>query len=379
MSKKEQPEKKAFKDWFDKEAVARMGAQISGAWSKFDQKKFERLALRDLNQLEFHGRVAQFSDALAAMLPDDIPEALAILTRSLPEALPDCEQVTDGWLQWPVGKFIADHGLPHFDESFSAMTELTKRFSAEFAVRPFVDTYPEKTFERLLSFTSDPNPHVRRWCSEGVRPRLPWGQKLRKLVGDPTPIWPILEALKDDEELYVRRSVANNLNDISKDHPDLVVARCRAWSKKKSAERQWIIKHGLRTLVKSGNTGALDVIGFGPPKKLSANLTIQPKRVSIGESVELSLELKSSFSKSQKAVIDYVVHYVRKGEKTSEKVFKWKTTELPPNETTSLTKKHSMRATTVRALYPGLHKIEVQINGVRLADSSFQLLTETDR
>ena len=232
MSTSKQPNKKAFKDWFDREAAQMMASQIAGALPSFDKRKFVRVASSNLEQLGFHARVAQFSNALAATLPDDIPAALHILTESLPQAQQNCDQVTDGWLQWPVGKFIADQGLPYFDESFAAMIELTKRFSAEFAVRPFVEAESEKTFDRLLALTRDPNPHVRRWCSEGVRPLLPWGKKLRGLVDDPSPIWPILEELKDDEELYVRRSVANNLNDISKHHPDAVVAKCHFLEKR---------------------------------------------------------------------------------------------------------------------------------------------------
>ena len=147
----------------------------------------------------------------------------------------------------------------------TAMIELTQRFSSEYAVRPFVERYPEATFKRLLALTDDPSPHVRRWCSEGTRPRLPWGAKLHHLVADPSPIWPILEALKDDDELYVRRSVANNLNDIGKDHAALVVERCQAWLEDGNAQRDWTVKHGLRSLVKDGDPGALAVMGYGPP------------------------------------------------------------------------------------------------------------------
>lgn len=245
-------ERKAFKDWFDKAAARVLAGQVAGAMPSFDQEQFIRLASRNLKALEFAGRVRQFSDALAATLPKPIPKALAVLTESLPPPLPDCEAVTDGWLQWPLGQFIADHGLEYFDASMEAMMELTQRFSSEYAIRPFVERYPEATFDRLLALTDDPNPHVRRWCSEGTRPRLPWGKKLQGLVADPTPIWPILEALKDDGELYVRRSVANNLNDIAKDHAPLVVQRCMAWSEDSNERRDWAIKHGLRSLIKAG-------------------------------------------------------------------------------------------------------------------------------
>lgn len=372
-SKKAETKRKAFKDWFDRSAAQAMASQMAGAMSGFDRRKFVRQATRDLQALEFTQRVQQFSDALRATLPESLPEALSVLVESLPPALPDCDSTTDGWLQWPLGQFIADHGLQHFDASMAAMVELTQRFSSEFAVRPFVEHYPEETFQRLRELTRHPSPHVRRWCSEGTRPRLPWGKKLRFLVSDPSPIWPILEALKDDEELYVRRSVANNLNDVAKDHPELVVARCKAWSRGASERRAWVIRHGLRTLIKKGDPGALAVVGYGPPRKLRAELSLSPKRIRVGGEVTLAAEIATTAARSQKLAVDYVVHYVRRNDKTSGKVFKWKTLTLPAGSTMALEKRHPMRKTTVRTLYPGLHRIELQVNGVRVAETSFQL------
>ena len=240
-------------------------------------------------------------------------------------------------------------------------------------MRPFLERHPEATFERLLELTTHPNAHVRRWCSEGTRPRLPWGKKLTTLVVDPSPIWPILEALKDDEEIYVRRSVANHLNDVGKDHPGLVVARCKAWSKGASDRRRWTIKHGLRTLIKNGDPAALAVVGFGPPKKLSAVLSVSPGRVEVGGEVTLQAQLETTAGRGQDLAVDYVVHYVRKNGTTSGKVFKWTTTRLPARGTATFEKRHPMRKTTVRKLYPGEHRVELQVNGVRIAETSFRL------
>jgi len=366
-------ERKAFKDWFDRKAAQAMASQVAAAAPGFDETGFVRRATRNLSKLEFNARVQQFSNALRATLPESVPHALATLTNSLPAALPDCEAVADGWLQWPVGQFIADHGLDHFDESMAAMIALTKRMSSEFAVRPFVEHRQDATFARLLSLTSDSNPHVRRWCSEAVRPRLPWGRKLRALVEDPGPIWPILEALKDDDELYVRRSVANNLNDIAKDHPQLVVKRCKQWKKGGNEHRSWVIRHGLRSLVKDGQPGALAVIGFGPPKELSAALSIRPRQIEIGDQIELTARIETAAANAQDLIVDYAVHYVRKSGKSSSKVFKWTTTRLPAAGSVTLNKRHPMKLTTVRALYPGVHRVELQINGVRMAEASFRL------
>ena len=369
----DRPEKTAFKDYFDRTAATAIAAQVHAVHPRFDRAAFVRRATKKLSELAFAARVKQFADALAAGLPDDVPKALGILVESLPEPLPDCEAVTDGWLQWPLGQLIADRGLEHFEPSMSAMIELTQRFSSEFAVRPFVERWPEETFARLLSLTAHESPHVRRWCSEGVRPRLPWGKNLKALIADPAPIWPILEALKDDDERYVVRSVANNMNDIAKDHPEAVVSRCKNWRRAKSTERMWVIEHALRTLVKDGHPQALAVIGFGPPKGLKAKLSVKPARIAVGSSVELVATLSSTATKPQSLVVDYAVHYVRSGGKTSAKVFKWTKTTIPGRGELVLEKRHPMRTTTIRALYPGRHRVSLQVNGVTIAQGAFEL------
>jgi len=253
------------------------------------------------------------------------------------------------------------------------MTELTRRFSAEFAVRPFVEKYPEKTVSRLLELTNHECPHVRRWCSEGTRTRLPWGRKLNHLIENPTPIWPILEALKDDPELYVRRSVANSLNDLTKDHPRPVLLRVKQWSKTASDERQWLINHALRGLIKQGDSAALAVCGYSKPNQIDAGFELSPKKISVGDNVRLKATLRNNSKKSQSLLVDYVVHYVRKASASGEKVFKWKKLSLGPGEVFQIEKNHPMRETTIRALYPGIHKVELQVNGFRVGKDQFRL------
>ncbi len=368
-----QAEKKKFKDWFDQEAAQRLAQQIGAAAPGFDQKSFIKQASKGLEKLEMNARVHQFSQSMADHLPADKNRALEILTLSLPEILPDTDQVTDGWLQRPVGKFIADYGLPHFETAMTAMIELTQRFSSEFAVRPFVEAYQDQTIARLLQLTQHSSPHVRRWCSEGTRPLLPWGKKLTALVEDPDPVWPILEALKDDPERYVQKSVANHLNDISKNHPDRVVARCKEWMHKGSANRKWIVRHGLRTLIKEGHPDALALIGYTPVKHLHCKLKLSPPKISIGENTRLEIELHNQHRHSQKLLIDYAVTYVRQKGKTGRKVFKWTTLELPSNKTICLQKKHAMKITSIRALYPGVHQVELLVNGSVVVQSHFTL------
>ncbi|MFK7892084.1 MAG: hypothetical protein AB8B63_14810 [Granulosicoccus sp.] len=365
--------KKLHKDWFDKDAARAMAAQLASADKTFDKDKFVRQCCKGLTTLEFHARLTQFADAMAAALPQDYCKAIAIVQRSLPEPLPNCDSITDGWLQWPVGRFIADRGLEHFDESMECMVELTKRFTAEYAIRPFITIYPKETFDYLYRYVEDANPHVRRWCSEGSRTRLPWGGNLNALIADPSPILTVLEALKDDDELYVRKSVANSLNDLSRDHPEMVVKICKRWSKGSSPARKWLINHAMRTLIKQGNPAALKLSGFRAAEGITTELSLARKRIKIGESAELQARLENTGSSKQKLLLDYVVGFQGKKDKVRRKVFKWKTLELAAGELITLSKQHPMRQTTVRALYPGKHTVELQLNGQLRETQTFAL------
>ncbi|MEN0066804.1 MAG: DNA alkylation repair protein [Myxococcota bacterium] len=367
------PERKRFKDWFDEAAANAIGDQIQRAYPDFAKKEFLDLATANLNRLEMMERVKQWSDAMAATLPPP-PESLRILTASLPAPLDGTDSVTDGYLQWPVGQYIADHAVDHFEPAMTAMIELTQRLSSEFAVRPFVERYPEATFNRLLTLTSHENPHVRRWCSEGIRPRLPWGRKLHALIKDPNPIWPILEALKDDDEPYVRKSVANVLNDIAKDHPAAVVERGQTWSKDAPAGRAWIIKHGLRSLVKAGHPGALAVVGFDPPKDIAVKLVASPMRVAVGGTLTLEMALHNQSKRDQALLVDYAITFMRKAGPGAPKVFKGSTVTVAAGQRTSMTKRHVFRQTTIRRLYPGPHQVAVQVNGVVLDSTTVELI-----
>lgn len=366
-------DRKAFKDYFDAVAVADLGKQMKSAWKNFPTASFRKAALADLDSLEFSQRVSRIAECLRAALPSNVPQALSILTDSLPPALPNCDSVTDGWLQWPIGQFIADYGTDYFDESMTAMIQLTQVFTSEFAVRPFMIQSPQRTIERLFDLTQHPSPHVRRWCSEGVRPRLPWGSIIKSLVKDPAPILPILDTLHNDEELYVRRSVANNLNDIAKNHPAIVIDRCLHYQQLGSPHSPWVIRHALRTLIKDGHQDALALLGYHPPRRISARLSVSPKTAVVGDTLELTSTLLNASKRSQQLAIDFELTFVRQNQKSSAKVFKWKSVTLSAGEQVEIVKRHSMKATTVRKLYAGEHKIRLMVNGAALAETDFSL------
>jgi 3-methyladenine DNA glycosylase AlkC len=254
-----------------------------------------------------------------------------------------------------------------------ALKKLTSLFSAEFAVRPFLLQDTGRALGHLRGWLHDPDEHVRRLISEGTRPRLSWGCQLPMFRDDPGPVIELLTHLRDDPAEYVRRSVANNLNDIAKDHPATVVKVCRAWMKGASDQRRWIIRHGLRTLVKKGDKGALKVLGYTTEPKVEVQLELSTKSLKIGSDLIIEVKLASTARRTQKLVVDYVVHHQRAGGKTTPKVFKLRSLDLGPDESVHLQKKHSFAPRTVRRYYPGKHTVELMVGGRSFGRRSFTL------
>ncbi len=248
------------------------------------------------------------------------------------------------------------------------------RATAEFSIRPFLERYPDATLERLKVWTEDPSAHVRRLVSEGTRPRLPWAPRLRQFQKDPSPVLELLESLKDDSELFVRRSVANNLNDIGKDHPSILVETARRWMKDATDERRWLVRHALRSAVKRAEPNALAVLGFGDDANiLVGNASITPACAVIGGSVAIAFDLTNEDSQNRRVLVDCRVHFIKASGKTSPKVFKIKTINLAPQETVRMEKSISLAEMTTRKHYPGTHKVDVMLNGSTRTLGAFEL------
>lgn len=250
----------------DEPAIDCLVHNLAQVHPKFDGPRFRRLVREGLEPLGLMERGNHFARALRATLPEKFSEAVALLLATLTPPHTQTSDLGMGVFFYHAhGCFIADYGLDPahnggedpFDLAMEAQREITRRFTAEFSVRPFLIAQQERALARLAGWIGDPCPHVRRWCSEGTRPRLPWGKRLPALVRDPRPALPLLEALKDDPERYVRRSVANHLGDIAKDHPELVFELCERWLKGASAERRWLLRHALRHPAKKGVKEAL--------------------------------------------------------------------------------------------------------------------------
>jgi len=246
--------------------------------------------------------------------------------------------------------FVEVYGLKEWEASIAALEEFTQLMSAEFAVRPFIKQDQTRMMAQMLAWTDHESDTVRRLASEGCRPRLPWGMALHELQDDPAPILPILEVLKDDESEAVQRSVANNLNDISKDNPEIVLRVLRGWQSEGDAEMQQLINHALRTLVKMGHPGALDLLGYSPEPAIQVEaLKLEPVQLRIGESIYFSLEIHSIAEIPQKLMIDYVVYLMRASGKQTQKVFKLTKREIDAGESIQIKKKHSFAPVTTRS------------------------------
>ncbi len=312
-----------FKNLLNPALVRASARRLRAVWPGFDQRRFERAALEGLEDLELKARAMQIASALEATLPggdaagfahacEVIEAALGPpISEAVASAAVNAEQGLAGWIVWPLGEFVARAGIAHPERALMALHALTQRLTAEFAIRPFIVAHPELVFATLQRWTTDPSFHVRRLCSEGSRPRLPWGLRLQALVKDPSPTLPILAALQDDPSEYVRRSVSNHLNDIAKDHAELVVRWVREQLPQASETRRAMLKHASRTLIKDGHAPMLELWGAGQTFDGSARLDISPRRVRVGESVAMVVKLVSSSAHTQRLVIDYAVHYVK--------------------------------------------------------------------
>lgn len=364
-----------LKDFFDERLARRIACTITPVYRNFPVETFVAEATTGLSHLELLDRGKHFADALAKTLPANFEHAVDVLLQSL-----DVPSAREGgslapFFYLPHVTFVAKYGLDHFDASMRAQYALTQKFSAEFSIRYFILKDPKRTLDVLRSWANDPNEHVRRLVSEGTRPRLPWAVRLPGFVADPAPVLELLETLRDDPALYVRRSVANNLNDIAKDHPDIAVDVCKRWLKGASPERKWIVTHALRWLVKSGHRGAIELLGGGTkPKVRIESIQITPTKAAIGSSVSFSFDLVSESSKSQDLMVDYVMHHPGATGKMRSKVWKLRRVKLEAKQILPLQAKISLVDRTIRKHHPGQYRIDLRIGGTDMALGSFDVV-----
>jgi len=331
-------------------------------------------AAERLGRLALRERADLLRDALLADVPGDYAP-LARIVRTASAADP----AFAGWLIWPVTSAIAtravDDGSPEaFDDAMRLLAELTDRLTAEFAIRILLRHDLDRALHHVLDWTGSENEHIRRLASEGTRPYLPWAVRVRGIVVEPGVTLPILDALYRDDSEYVRRSVANHLNDLSRDDPDLVVTTANRWLGDPVATTPTLVRHALRTLVKRGHPGALAALGFGPATTEIDGFTIDSSSVPFGGAVRFVATVRNTGPEPVRLAIDYVVHHQKANGTQTTKTFKLLTRDVAPGEEIPLAREHSFRAITTRRYHPGAHGIALQVNGIATEPLAFELL-----
>lgn len=362
-----------LKNIFSRPLLEPFAAEVQGAWPAFQAQLFlNQLFDATWENLELKQRVRQISLVIRAYLPPDYPDALAVMVRTTERYLArHGEKLTFEYTFLP--DFVETHGVDYPDHSIPALETITRWSSAEFAVRPFLLRYPERMCAQMLAWSRHPSPMVRRLSSEGIRPRLPWGMGVPMLKRDPAPILPILENLKNDPAETVRRSVANNLNDIAKEHPELVLGIAARWLDH-SAETDWIVRHACRGLLKKGNAAALAHFGFQKGVEgIEISALRCSEKVRVGDRLEFSFSVKNTGNQDAQIRLEYGIDYQTLSGKTSSKVFKIKELTLKSGQSLDIARHQRFEDFTTRKHFPGSHVLRILVNGSPLAERIFEV------
>jgi 3-methyladenine DNA glycosylase AlkC len=374
-----QVEKTLLKDLLFNEAkVTKLAQELALAYPAFDVEGFTRQVVDEFPKLELKARIGWIAECLRNNLPEDVQDTIRIIISALPA--PNDPSLTDNdfgdFIYAPYGEFLARYACSaeELELSLGALYEITKRFSAEDAIRYFINAFPDELFEQIKKWTKDENYHVRRLCSEGTRPKLPWSQKINV---DYHRTVPILDNLFYDKTRYVTRSVANHLNDISKLDPDLTISTLKRWrktGKQSDKEMDYITRHALRGLIKSGSEQALRFVGIDISNTVELLSCGVSETVILGESINISLTIRAGAD--TQTVVDYIILFPdSKGRLTNKKVYKFKHLALKAGIEAKINKHHSLRANmTTRKITAGTHGLHVQINGKIVAKHRFEVV-----
>lgn len=355
-----------LKDMFNQDSISELSEKIQSVYNTFQKDDFMNSVMDETwDDLELKARCRKITMELGKYLPSNYKEALMILEKAV-HGLSFASFFPD---------FIEVYGTEdcYWDLSIQALERTTEYWTAEFTVRAFIKKNQEKMMNQLYQWSQSKNEHVRRLASEGCRPQLPWGQAIPQLKKDPLVILPILEQLKADPSLYVLKSVANNLNDISKTHPDLVMDIAKKWYGH-DKNTDWILKHGCRTLLKAGNPDMLKLFGYDDISSIDiTDFVIETPIISIGEDLVFSFMV---FAKTDAKIrLEYIIDYVKSNGKRSEKIFKISEITLTENSKKKYVKRHSFMDRSVRKHYPGMHTITLVVNGIKQGQHNFELMS----
>lgn len=362
---------------FNRKKVQYLADLFHQADGDFDAVSFVRKSTKPFRTLELKQRIAHIATILEGFLDPDFRVAARQITTALPPPLDPTKTDDDfgDFIFAPLGEYVVRHGMERkcLKTSLKTLKALTQRFSMEDAIRPFINTYPDETLAELDKWSTHGNYHVRRLVSEGTRPLLPWSGRLSI---DPRSPLPLLDKLHTDSTRYVTRSVANHLNDIAKSDAGLVVSTLRRWKKLKqqdAVELAWMSNHALRTLVKRGDAAALRFLGFRSNPKIDVDsFEILTPRIKPGQTLEFAFSITAA--RNESLMVDYVVDFVKANGELAPKVFKLKRVDVKKGESVTLKKRHPLRANaTTFSLYPGTHRVTLQVNGTTFGTKSFKL------
>lgn len=379
MSKHRQLEKQfSLKDLlFNEKKVKQLASEIKAVYPEFTANVFVRSVLKDFPEQELMERLRGIRDNLREFLPKNYNQALAIILEALPEELDETKSDNDfgDFIYAPYPYFVATYGCTktHINISLSALRELTKRFSAEGALRDFLNAFPKETLIAVEKWSKDKNYHVRRLASEGTRPNLPWAKKIKT---DPAQMESILTTLHQDKTRYVVRSVANHVNDLTKVNPKLALKLLKQWKRDKKQtpkELDYLIRHSLRSLIKTGNSEALALLGFDTKSIKITQFKLKSKEVKVGGNLDFSFVIHSTDTSPQNILLDYVIYFLKANGKLAPKTFKLGKVVLQPKSKLVIKKSHPIRKMSTRTLYSGVHELRLQINGQSLGKKKFHL------
>lgn len=366
-----------LRDVFNENSVKGLAARIRKVCTGFRAEDFRKCSTADFDKMNYAERLEQITMCLHRFLPDDYASALNLLTEAVTgerEYHDNFKFRDDLFINLPLSRYVSMFGLDDFELSMDALKHMTKSFTAEYDIRYFIEKYPEESISLMRKWADDKNVHVRRLASEGTRPRLPMGRRLKMFVENPSPILPILEKLKNDPVLYVRRSVANSLNDISKDHPELAAEIAGRWLDEDFEHSEWVAKHAMRTLYKAGHGKALAMSGYPEPVDLEiSEPELESNSLTMGSDLEFSFELYNGSDFEINIMADYEIHFMKSSGKLSPKVFKLKKCIIKPGERVTLSGRYPFRGRTTRKYYPGEHLLFISVNGLKRGPVSFTL------
>lgn len=353
-----------LKNMYNRPYLEKFADVFKKVYPGFDKKKFLKLVFNnEWDNLELKGRMSHIARSLNEVLPGDYRKNISILKKAVPHF--------KGFLSMIFPDYVEQFGLENPKVSVTALELFTQYGSSEFAVRPFIVKYPEILMPEIMNWAKHKNHHVRRLASEGSRPRLPWAIALPEFKRDPAPVLKILEFLKNDDSEYVRKSVANNLNDISKDNPPIAFETAKKWYGK-NKNTDWIVKHAMRGLLRKGNKNALKLFGWHGSEGIEiTNLKLSSTKIQNGGKLEFSFSIKPVKPVNENVRLEYTIDFITSSGKTSRKIFKITEGKFEKEKIYNFAKKHSFKDLTIRKHFKGQHLIGIIVNGERTAEKKF--------